>query len=50
MGVQCESTSAIYKLQKSAIAVRREILYNIFNKFSMPMISVRLNKMCLHEM
>jgi hypothetical protein len=37
MGVQFDSTSAIYRLQESSLFCRGEILYNILIEFGFPM-------------
>jgi hypothetical protein len=49
MGVQWDSVSAIYRLQKVYDSVKRVVLYNILLGFGMPKKLVRLIKMCLNE-
>jgi hypothetical protein len=49
MGIQRGSTSAIYRLQKANVAVRREVLHNILAEFGILMKLVSLIKMCLNE-
>ena len=49
-----EYNEAVHQLlidfKKAYDSVRRKVLYNIFNKFGIPMKLVRLIKMCLTEM
>jgi hypothetical protein len=48
MGVQWDSTTSIYRLQKSLFSDTREALYNILTEFSIPMELVMLIKTCLN--
>jgi len=49
MGIQRSSPSAIYKLKNAYDTVGKEVLYNIFIEFGIPMKLVSLIKMCLDE-
>jgi len=49
MGIQGISASALYGLQGSLYIQLGEVLYNILIEYGIPMILVRLIKMCLTE-
>jgi hypothetical protein len=49
VGVQWDSTSVIYRFREGLCPARREVLYNIIIEFGIPMILLRLIKMCLNE-
>jgi hypothetical protein len=49
MVLQCDSISAIHRLQESVYLIKREVLHNILIEFGVLVKLVRLIKICLKE-